>query len=127
PGVKVTLETYWWNPDKDGGAGWEQLVDPATKKPVLQTQITSASGLYLFRDVPTYVADPLGKQPDLDEDQKNKYLAGYRLRIAEGDLANLTTDWGVTLRNADVGEENDSDLSTAPVADTADGESYWMN
>lgn len=132
-GMKVCLEQYWWKPrnynelranpnakPSDYGS-WEQV--PAAKQPKTTVETTTPSGQYVFKGVSTYVADPEDDTPGKTEDEKLKFLAGYRLRIDRATLATHARDWGVTLhspfRSSLTGaetrfdEELDSDASTA--------------
>ncbi len=100
PNVRVTLEQYWWNPNARGtGKGAWQLVERTRKFNRLTqewewapkehaTRITNNAGQYVFAGLPTYVPDPLDTDLDKMDDDKVKYLAGYRLRIDRTRITN---------------------------------------
>lgn len=114
-GVKVKLEQYYYDPDD---TTWKAVSNQTPLKFDI-SGTKGGPGQYLVRDAKTYVVDPYDTDPNKTDDQKRKYLAGYRLRIDAADLQGHERDWGITLRNATVpGQdmtEEDSDLFTAPV------------
>ena len=129
PGVTVSLEQYWWNPDAMGtGRGAWQLVNREHVRDLttgewywrsarFKTRVTNQAGQYVFAGLSTYVVDPTDDDPDKMDDEKKKYLAGYRLRIDSANLLPLTTNWGFTYRDSAAGalgpdDENDSDAHT---------------
>ncbi|MCR2036205.1 hypothetical protein NSA09_11880, partial [Adlercreutzia mucosicola] len=138
PGVTVTLEQYWWNPDALGtGAGAWQLVDKEVVKndetgerewrdKQHKTRMTNQAGQYVFAGLSTYVVDPLDTDLDKMDDEKKKYLAGYRLRIDRSNMLTLNTNWGFTYRDSATGEfgpddETDSDIHTTVMNGPASG------
>ena len=101
----MTLEQYYWLPD-DADPDNPNGYDPG--KPGLdgtghgrwvlndleyKTARTSNAGSYVFKGVSTYVADPNAPKTVREED-KAKYLAGYRVRIDRDNLKLVTRDWG---------------------------------
>src|SRR5699024_7229535 len=111
------------------GGEWELVPD---QEP-LRAETTMVTGEYVFKSIPTYVADP-NADPSNPEDDRRKFLADYRLRIDQSALAALERDWGVTLRarafssDGSHDRELDSDASTQAVVGSVDGENaYYLN
>ena len=142
-GVKVTLEQYFWKPN-DASAG-DGTYNPGSMDNTsvggrwvlsdleYKTTVSSSSGSYIFKGVSTYVADP-SAPPTVEEEEKGRYLAGYRVRIDLDALKGVTGDWGVTFRNkadgsvvASFDEEIDSDAAMTPTLVMNGTEPYVKN
>lgn len=116
-GVKLTAEQYWWNPNANGaGRGGWSLTNRE-----FPTEVTNNAGVYVFKGLATYVVDPLDDTPGKPDDMKDRYLAGYRLRIDAEDVASLPDMWSFTLRDnarTVTGASDDlldSDICTLPL------------
>ncbi len=115
-GVKVTLEQYWWRPNghetgTDGIDGaWVPVPEDRMSERLKAslTQTTTPSGSYMFKGIPTYVPDPEAS-PNIKDEDKKKYLAGYRLRIDRELLRGLSADWALSLRNRALDEDGNPD------------------
>ncbi len=144
--VKVTLEQYYWLPSDasgpvEGSDGYNAGTANGTYgkgRWVLndleyKTTTSSSSGSYIFKGVSTYVVDPNAPKTVAEED-KTKYLAGYRVRIDRDDLKLVTRDFGLTFRNAydpsslsfDEEIDSDADMAVRLVLD-GEGNPYYKN
>ncbi len=122
-GVKVTAEQYWWNPNGAGeGVGAWQLVEKQ-----FPFEVTNRAGVYVFKGLPTYVYDPLDTEEGKPDELKQRFLAGYRLRIDNEALAALPDVYSFTLRSnsftatGSLDEETDSDACSVELAGPDDG------
>ena len=134
--MKVSLEQWWWkpsnydamraNPDMTPSADGAWVKVPSSQQPKTTVETTTPSGQYVFKGVSTYVADPEDTTSGKTEDEKLKFLAGYRLRIDRATLATHARDWGVTVQSpfsssatgalTQLDEELDSDASMQPAS-----------
>ncbi|MEE0706285.1 MAG: PASTA domain-containing protein, partial [Adlercreutzia sp.] len=140
-GVTVTLEQYYWRPNNPDAYNADGVNAAGDGQWVLndleyKTARTSNAGSYIFKGVSTYVADPEAGKTVREED-KAKYIAGYRIRIDRDNLKSVTKDWGITFRNNYIAsalapdsnaEETDSDaMMSAELVKNADGSNYMKD